>query len=424
MVVEQIACHCCDLVMELPEPDAGSRAHCPRCGHLVMYSTKNGYQKAAVFAVCGLWFLLLSLPFPFLAFQSQGREQQVSLIQSGADLIHLGFPELALLLFLFILFIPALLLGTYLVVLLPLGRGFVGRWMYPVVRFLFSLHPWGMAEVFLIGVLVSLVKIAGMADLVIGLSFWAYVLFSIFLILTITSVHQQQLWMELDRTSGICRIPVKASAGSALAQGLQSCHHCGLLHSVHDHHCRRCQGRLHPRVRSGLQKTWAYLLTACVLYLPANLYPIMHTRLFGSDDPSTILGGVVALWQHGSYPIAIVVFVASIVIPVAKMMAIIWLLLGVHLGYPHQPEVRTRMYRLTEFIGRWSMIDVFVVAVLVALVQLGGLISIQPGIATLAFAGVVVLTMLSAMNFDPRLIWDSLSQQEQHAVNCGQESLN
>ena len=150
----------------------------------------------------------------------------------------------------------------------------------------------------------------------------------------------------------------------------------------------------------------------------------MHTRLFGSDDPSTILGGVVVLWQHGSYPIAIVVFVASIVIPVAKMMAIIWLLLGVHLGYPHRPEVRTRMYRLTEFIGRWSMIDVFVVAVLVALVQLGGLISIQPGIATLAFAGVVVLTMLSAMNFDPRLIWDSLSQQEQHAVNCGQESLN
>lgn len=130
------------------------------------------------------------------------------------------------------------------------------------------------------------------------------------------------------------------------------------------------------------------------------------------------------LWQHGSYPIAIVVFVASIVIPVAKMMAIIWLLLGVHLGYQHRPEVRTRMYRLTEFIGRWSMIDVFVVAVLVALVQLGGLISIQPGIATLAFAGVVVLTMLSAMNFDPRLIWDSLSQQEQHAVNCGQESLN
>lgn len=389
-----------------------------------MSVTHNGFQKAAVFALCGLWFILLSLPFPFLAFQSQGREQQVSLIQSGTDLIELGFPGLALVLFLFILLIPAILLTTYLIVLIPLSAGRAWRWMYPCLRFLFTLHPWGMAEVFLIGVLVSLVKIADMADLVIGLSFWAYVLFALCLVLTITSVHRQQLWMALDKQMGVCRIPVRAVSGSALPQGFQSCHHCGLLHRIHEPVCHRCGGHLHARTPYGLQKAWAFLLTACVLYLPANLYPIMHTRLLGSDEPSTILGGVVALWLHGSYPIAIIVFVASIVIPVAKMMAMIWLLLGVHLGFSHKAETRTRMYRLTEFIGRWSMIDVFVVAVLVALVQLGGLISVRPGIATLAFASVVILTMLSAMSFDPRLIWDSLSRQEKDAVNRGQQTLN
>ncbi|WP_415899156.1 PqiA/YebS family transporter subunit [Neptuniibacter sp. QD48_11] len=423
MSVEKVACHCCDLIQEIPDLAPGLKAHCRRCGHQLTAKVPNSIDRAIAFAISALIFLFLSLPFPFLAFQSQGREQEVSLAQSGFDLLQLGFPILALLLLCFIILIPALLLSAYLAILIPLKLDHSRRWMYQVTRLLFTLHPWGMAEVFLIGVLVSLVKIAGMADIVIGMSFWAYVLFAICLIATITSVDKLQLWHQLDHCAGIERAKVQVSEGSALKQEMISCHHCDLLHPANEKNCRRCESKLHPRIPYSMQKTWAYLITAVILYLPANIYPIMNTTLLGSEDPSTIMGGVVLLWQHGSYPIALVVFIASVLVPIAKMLMIFWLAYSVQAGHQHKLTERMWMYRITELISRWSMIDVFVVAVLVALVQLGGLVSIQPGIATIAFASVVILTMLSAISFDPRLIWDNLSDTEIRAINHGQEPL-
>lgn len=424
MSTEKIACHCCDLVQEVHELPSGSKASCSRCGHVLTQKTFNVIDRATAFAFTSLLFLLVSLPFPFLSFQSQGREQQVTLLQSGIDLFLQGFPFLAGLLSLFILLIPAAILSCYLLILLPLKHGYAHRWMYHLARVLFQLHPWGMAEVFLIGVLVSLVKISSMADLVIGMAFWAYILFAVFLMMTITTVDRWQLWHQLDLASGTSRQAPDSAQGSALSQGLQSCHQCSLLYSLEEKHCHRCESPLHARIPHSLQRTWAYLITALILYLPANIYPIMNTRLLGNDDPSTILGGIVILWQHGSYPIALVVFVASILVPIAKMLALIWLAYSTQAGHQHRIEERIWMYRMTELIGRWSMIDVFVVAVLVAMVQLGGLVSIQPGLAATAFAAVVIFTMLSAISFDPRLIWDTLSSEEVSAINAGREPLN
>lgn len=426
MSTENIACHCCDLLIEMPALEPGSKAICPRCGHQISSATHNPIDKASAFAFSALLFLLLSLPFPFMAFQSQGREQQVSLITSSYDLFTLGFPLLAILLSVFILLIPALLLSAYLCVLIPLRLGKVHKLSFLLTRLIVSLHPWGMAEVFLIGVLVSLVKIAGMADIVIGMSFWAYVLFSLSLIATITTIDKMQLWSALDSANRIQRSSSRhlARSETALQHSLQSCHCCGLIHPLEAKRCQRCHKNLHPRIPFSLQKTWAYLITGIILYIPANLYPIMHTRLLGSDEPSTILGGVVLLWQHGSYPIALIVFIASILVPIAKMLALLWLAYSVQADHQHRIEERVWMYRMTELIGRWSMIDVFVVAVLVALVQLGGLINIVPGIAVTAFAAVVIFTMLSALSFDPRLIWDNLTSQEKSAVQQGTEPLN
>lgn len=144
-----------------------------------------------------------------------------------------------------------------------------------------------------------------------------------------------------------------------------------------------------------------------ILYIPANILPIMVTESLGQQTYSTILGGVVLLWNMGSYPVALVIFIASVLVPIVKMLAIGWLCWSVHTHRPHHRRGRTRLYRLTEFIGRWSMVDVFVVAILVALIRMGKLMSVYPGSAALAFAGVVVLTMLSAMSFDPRLLWDN-----------------
>lgn len=193
--------------------------------------------------------------------------------------------------------------------------------------------------------------------------------------------------------------------------GLASCHICGKLSSADLHKCPRCNESLHLRKPQSLQRAMALLITSCVLYIPANVLPITITYQFGSGLKSTIIGGVIILWEHGSYPIAAVIFIASIMVPSAKILALFWLCWSVRAKRIQRLRERTVMYRITEFIGRWSMIDVFVVTILVALVQLSGIISFEPGAGALAFAGVVIFTMFSAMSFDPRLIWDVISNQ-------------
>ena len=193
--------------------------------------------------------------------------------------------------------------------------------------------------------------------------------------------------------------------GTAAARGLAVCHWCGKVQPLDRGHCARCDAALHLRKPHSLQRTWALTLAAAILYIPANLLPIMRADQIGGAEENTILGGVAMFWEHQAYPIAIVVFTASVVIPILKLLAIVSLCLSARRCT--RPRAMTRIYRLTELVGRWSMVDVFVVAILVAVVQLGSLMSIEPGPAALAFAGVVVLTMLAAMSFDPRLLWDS-----------------
>ncbi len=196
--------------------------------------------------------------------------------------------------------------------------------------------------------------------------------------------------------------------GTAAALDLASCHVCHQLSAAENAKCWRCGAVLHVRVPASVQKTAALLVTALLLLLPANLLPIMYTEQFGKATASTIVGGTLLLWEHGSYPIAIVIFVASVLIPLGKIFALAWLCWSVHRRSDARPLDRTRLYRATEFIGRWSMIDVFVVAILAALIQLDGLLTVRAGAAGLAFAGVVIVTMLAAHAFDSRLIWDEI----------------
>ena len=200
---------------------------------------------------------------------------------------------------------------------------------------------------------------------------------------------------------------------SAAARGLAACHTCHKLSPASTHRCPRCGAPVHVRVTDSLHRTMALVLTAAVLYIPANVLPIMTTEQLGVAEPSTILGGVVLLWHHGSYPIAAVIFIASVMVPLGKLIALAVLCWGVKRRHVARPRERTVMYRVTEFVGRWSMIDVFVVAILVALIQLGGLLVIRPGAAGLAFCGVVIVTMVAAETFDPRLIWDRLGAEDE-----------
>jgi paraquat-inducible protein A len=195
---------------------------------------------------------------------------------------------------------------------------------------------------------------------------------------------------------------------SAAARGLALCHVCGIASPVTEGRCPRCRGALHLRLRDSIQRTWAFTIAALFLYIPANLMPVLRMESFWGDQQNTIMGGVIQFWQEADYPVAIIIFVASVMIPVLKIIAIVALCLATRSG--RRPRAMTRLYRVTEFVGRWSMVDVFVVAILVAVVQLGTTISIHPGPGALSFAAVVVLTMFAAISFDPRLIWDAAAR--------------
>lgn len=204
----------------------------------------------------------------------------------------------------------------------------------------------------------------------------------------------------------------------AIDAGLLTCHECHQLNpqqaGTAKQFCSRCGGLLYARRPNSLARTWALLLTAAILYIPANLLPIMTVNSLGKGQSDTIMSGVIELVNYGMLPIAAVVFVASILVPTFKLVGIALLLYSIQRHQPMSARQRILMYRFIEWIGRWSMLDIFVIAILVAVVNFGSLASIEPGLGAAAFASVVIMTMLAALTFDPRLIWDNTESDDDH----------
>lgn len=365
-----IVCEQCHHCVVMPELNHRQRAVCPRCHHTLLTFRRNASERLVAYALSAWVFLLLSLPFNFLTFKASGQKRSIDLPAGLNVLIEQDYLSLAIITGLGTLFLP----GMVLLGFITLGIARINNARSPFIKRTFyavkTLLPWSMAEIFLVGTLVSLIKITELADVAIGLSFYAFIGFTGFMAMAMSQFDPTafSLWLHEG----------ELPAPKPLAE---------------------------RQANVSIQRTWALLLAAALLYLPANLLPIMHTEFFGQTTPNTIIGGVISLWESGSYPIAIVILLASVVVPVAKIVILSWLNFTVQRGRIGSSQLRIRYYRLTEIIGRWSMIDVFVVAVLVALIQMGTTLSIYPGQAALAFCAVVFITMVAAMTFDPRLIW-------------------
>lgn len=365
-------CEHCELAVKVPVLNHRERAMCPRCGHQLVANRRNNLTNAYVFALTGLIFLALSLPFEFLAFRASGQQNAMTLTDGLVTLSQNNYTVLAVITALGTIVLPGLvLLGIFVLNHIRLNAQ-PSVLAYRIALWVERLIPWSMAEIFLIGTLVSLIKITSLAEVYFGMSFYAYIAFTICTAFTLLYYEKNETRSWLKAYFDGYDIPVTPQSASI-----------------------------------SIQRTWAYLVTAVLLYIPANILPIMHTNVLGRDEPNTIIGGVRTLWEDGSYPVASVIFIASVVVPVAKLIALAWLNYSVQVGTESNQRVRALSYRITELIGRWSMIDVFVVAILVALIQLGNTMSIYPGPAVIAFCAVVFITMLAAMSFDSRLIWNS-----------------
>lgn len=404
-VHDATACEECDLLIPATPLAVGQASCCPRCGHTLSRYLPDQELRPIAYGFAALIMFVLANAFTFMSFSSKGIGQEMTFIQCISTLVDEGYLFLGAVLSLTLIGLPLIYIGSIMLVLWRVDKDLHSKALRSLGRLLCQIKPWLMVDVFLVGVLISLVKLMGMADIKMGLSFWAFVGYTVLLVKMISSLDTMWLWQRLLGPTDACGVDETTDA-SAMESGLTGCHICGALSKAGSHRCGRCGGHLHDRKPGGLNRTWALLITSSILYIPANLYPIMDTVFLGDDTPSTILGGVVLLWAMGSYPIAAVIFFASVVVPLVKILALFWLCYAVQNGHAASPLRKLKLYRMTEFVGRWSMIDVFVVAILAGLIRLDNLMTIYPGPAAVAFAGVVLITMVAAMSFDSRLIWD------------------
>lgn len=240
-------------------------------------------------------------------------------------------------------------------------------------------------------------------------------------------MHSGVLASELQELSGSTATVTEPAMSSAIGCNIRPCHHCGTVweDAADDDRCEVCHSALHVRKVDSLNRTWAFLIAACIMYIPANLMPVMTTTTLLDEQRDTIMSGIIYFWVDGSWELAIVVFIASFLVPLFKLVSLIILTVSARRRSSWQRLQRAKLYRVVETIGRWSMLDVFVVSLLTGLVQIEGFAKITAGIGVAAFGSVVVLTMLASLSFDPRLIWDGAGpDQEPLPTNDQQEQQN
>ncbi|MGU3522261.1 membrane integrity-associated transporter subunit PqiA [Enterobacteriaceae bacterium C23F] len=397
-----ILCPQCDMLVALPHLEHRHKALCPRCGTTLTTEWDEPRQRPTAYALVALFMLLLANLFPFVNMNVGGISSEIELLEIPHVLFSEDYASLGTFFLLFVQLVPAFCLLTIIMLVnrVPLPQ----KVQIFLARILFHLKTWGMAEIFLAGVLVSFVKLMAYGDIGVGASFAPWCLFCLLQLRAFQCVDRRWLWDDIAPMPEIQQ-PLKVGV-TGIRQGLRSCPCCTAILPADQPVCPRCETKGFVRRKHSLQWTLALLMTSIILYLPANIMPIMITDLLGEKLPSTIIAGVVLLWSEGSYPVAMVIFIASIMVPTLKMIAIGWLCWNANGNGSRDNERMHLLYEVVEFVGRWSMIDVFVIAVLSALVRMGGLMNIYPAMGAVMFALVVVMTMFSAMTFDPRLLWD------------------
>ncbi|WAC09079.1 MAG: paraquat-inducible protein A [Thermodesulfobacteriota bacterium] len=420
-----VACPECDLLQRIPALPHGGRARCPRCGHTIAASKPYSLERTLAFAVAAAIVLIVANAPTLMELSVAGRKASTTILGGAIEMWLRGQQITAMIVIFCTVVAPAVYIGIMFTVLLSARRTPAPWWIGRLLRWSEWHQSWAMVEVMMLGILVALIKIAELATVTPGIGMFAAGTLVVLVAAMTVSFDPHEVWQRVEWANG--EMPDLVSGGSStvtaesasksadvltgIKLGLVSCEACGLLSRPFDINepgqCPRCGEELALRRNNSIQRTWALIIAALICYIPANVLPVMVSTTLGSSEDDTILSGVVLLYKTGSWHLALIVLIASVMIPLAKIMALAYLLITVQLRSIEGRQERLRLYRLVEFVGRWSMLDVFVVTFTVALIQLQPLMSIKPGAGVLFFAAVVILTMIAAECFDPRTIWDS-----------------
>lgn len=413
-----MACGACDCLHRIVEVPAGGKALCRRCGGQLYRNMPHSLDHSAALYLAAFILFMLANTFPFVALQYGDRIEQSLLISGGFALQQAGMGEIGLLVLLTSVVFPFLSIVAMLYLLLPLRLGIRPPKMTLVWRCVRLLSPWSLIGVFMLGLLVSVVKLQDLAMIIPGVAFYAFIGLLVISSAAAASFDPAALWPRLGPLpdTGIKSVQEQSAADL----GYASCPCCDLLVRLpaHGHGtCPRCDSRItESRHPNSVSRTAALLTSAALLLVPANLYPVMTVTRFGQGEPNTIMSGVIHLIEDGAWPLGLLVFFASFVVPITKIVVLAFLLITVQRGSSWRRRDRTQLYHFIEVIGAWSMVDIFLVGIMVALVRMDGLATVYPGIGASFFGAAVVLTMMAAHAFDPRLVWDR-AQEEPMAAN-------
>jgi paraquat-inducible protein A len=396
-------CLACGALQTVPALAPGTAAECGRCGTVLRRATRDGPRRALALTLTALVLLGVMYATVLLHVETAGIRLQADIVSGPDELLRRGMVGLAAVVAFTTVAAPLLRLLATAYVLIRLRARPVPRHLASVFKWVERLGPWSMIEVFLFGVFVAYVKLGDIVHITPAVGVYALMLLTVVLVWSDSVLDHEAVWAALDRDR-----PARPAPPSATSVGLLACETCRLVDSPRPGHaaCRRCDSALHPRKPDSIARTWALVIAAAILYVPANVYPVLTVVQLGSGSPSTILGGVEELVSSGMYPLAALVFLASVAVPMLKLIGLSIMLLSVQFRRAEWLRDRTRLYHFVRFIGRWSMIDIFMESLLGALVRFGSVVTIEPGGGAVAFCAVVILTMLAAETFDPRLMWD------------------
>ncbi|RKS86926.1 paraquat-inducible protein A [Orbus hercynius] len=403
-----VLCHHCDLLSELPVIANKHKAVCPRCHTRLARGHTDMKRDTIIYSLCSLTMLCLACCFIFIDIRVIGIVNNLNLIQLAHILYQDQYLSLTLLFLILVLVIPflSLLIQLALCSHLPLSK----YRQRSLLKLYHQLEPWSMPEIFMAGVLVSFVKLINYGDVGLGKAFILFCLFIVFYLKSYIIFGKRDIWNEIDKSNFANTELVSGTMG--IDQNIRLCLCCHAILPADLTRCPRCKSKGQLRESRKIQWTFALLFTSLILYIPANLYGVMNTVFLGSQSSSTILDGVLYMWQEGDYPVALVIFSASVIIPVLKIVALSWLCYFV-VAVKHKSDKdcfkMNKIYNMVEFIGRWSMIDVFVVSIVASLIRNGEMMAVYPYIGVIFFASVVIVTMIASHKYDPRLIWDKVN---------------
>lgn len=410
----QIACRDCGLIQQVPHIPSRHVVECARCGRVLITRAVGRVDMPLALAASALLLLLPASLAPLLSVSTFGATRESGLLSGASAFAAQGFPALGALVLVCAVILPFVFLLALVWVLASIHFGLTtNRLLGRVYRWVGLMRPWMMIEVFLVGGFVAYTRIQAVASVEVGTGGWCLLAATFATLLALTQLDDRTVWDSL---------PV-AGADEPQIQTLHShdefkrtvavCTACDLIITADlaSRTCPRCQARLHARGPATLGVTAALLIAGYLLYIPANLLPVITLSGVGGDESSTIMGGVFELIHNDLWPLAVIVFVASIVLPLIKLLGLTWMLVAIRLRSAHLLRARTRLFRAIELIGRWSNIDVFMGSVLVALLQFGVLTSVRAEPGLVAFAAVVVITMIATETFDARLMWHAAARK-------------